>query len=239
MSRSKRSARPLGYTKVVQSLRALGDPGRAVVQRTFFKDPGNELFLGVTTPALRKLARDFYLLPLSHVCRLMASGVHDERSLALAILRRRYEKGSETEKAQVFKFIFRNRRFVRSWDAVDDSAPNIIGPYLFDRDKRPLYELARSSRLWDRRMAIVATLPYIRQGNFREALKLAEMLLGDEEDLVHKATGWMLREVGKKDLRVLKRFLKAHHAGMSRTTLRYAIERFPEAERRRYLTKGN
>jgi 3-methyladenine DNA glycosylase AlkD len=205
------------------------------VQRGFFKDPGDDVFLGVTTPILRKLAREFRLLPLNAVLRLMRSRVHDEQSLGLAILRRRFEKGSEAERKLVFNFYLRNRRWVRSWDTVDESAPSIVGPYLLDRDKRLLYQLARSSTLWDRRIAMVATLPFIRRGHIDDALKLAEMLLADEEDLIHKATGWMLREVGKQDVRALKRFLGTHHARMPRTMLRYAIERFPEAERRRYL----
>jgi 3-methyladenine DNA glycosylase AlkD len=181
MPRSKRSARLLGYTKAARSLLAHADSRKALVQRGFFKDPGDDIFLGVSTPILRGLAREFRLLPLSDVRRLMRSRVHDERSLAYAILRRRFEKGNEAEREAVFNFYLRNRRLVRSWDAVDDSAPNIVGPYLFERDKKVLYRLAESSSLWDRRIAMVSTLPFIRRGHITDALKLAEILLADEE----------------------------------------------------------
>jgi 3-methyladenine DNA glycosylase AlkD len=195
------------------------------------------VFLGVTTPLLRGLAREFMLLPLNDVRRLMQSRVHDEQSLGVAILRRRFEKGSEAEQETVFRFYVRHRRLVCSWDAVDDSAPNIVGPYLLERNKKLLYQLARSPRLWDRRIAMVSTLYFIRRGHISDTLKLAEVLLDDEEDLIHKATGWMLREVGKQDLPALKRFLKTHRATMPRTMLRYAIEKFPDGERRRYLAR--
>jgi 3-methyladenine DNA glycosylase AlkD len=236
MPAAKRPARPIGYTKAARALRKHADPAKAAVARGYFKDPGDQVFLGVTAPLLRKLAREFCLLPLSDVRRLMQSRVHDEQSLAYAVLRRRFEKGSEADRKKVFDFYVRNRRLVCSWDAVDDSTPNIVGPHLFERDKALLYQLARSSRLWDRRIAMVSTLYFIRRGHISDTLKLAEMLLDDEEDLIHKATGWMLREVGKQDLAALKRFLKAHCSTMPRTMLRYAIERFPQQERINYLT---
>lgn len=235
MTRSLRVARPIGYTKAARALRKHANPGKAAVYRGYFKDPGDQVFLGVNTPLMRKLAREFSLLPLRQVRRLMRSRVHDEQSLAYAILRRRYETGSEAERRRVFDFYIRNRRLVRSWDAVDDSAPNIVGAYLLERDKKLLYRFARSSSLWERRIAIVSTLHFIRRDHIADTLRLAKMLLGDEEDLIHKATGWMLREVGKRDLKALKKFLKAHSGAMPRTMLRYAIERFPDADRRRYL----
>jgi 3-methyladenine DNA glycosylase AlkD len=237
MPAPKRAARTIGYTKAARALRKHADPTKAAVSRGYFKDPGDQVFLGVTTPLLRGLAREFMLLPLSDVRRLMQSRVHDEQSLAYAILRRRFEKGSGVEQETIFRFYVRNRRLVGSWDTVDDSAPNILGPYLWERDKKLLYQLARSPRLWDRRIAIVSTLYFIRRGHISDTLRLAEMLLHDEEDLIHKATGWMLREVGKQDLAALKRFLKAHSGSMPRTMLRYAIERFPDSERRRYLSR--
>jgi 3-methyladenine DNA glycosylase AlkD len=237
MPAPKRAARTIGYTKAARALRKHADPAKAAVSRGYFKDSGNQVFLGVTTPILRGLAREFMLLPLSDVRRLMQSRVHDEQSLAYAILRCRFEKGSAAEQARVFEFYVRNRRLVSSWDTVDDSAPNIVGPYLLERDKALLYQLARSPRLWDRRIAMVSTLYFIRRGHLPDTLKLAEILLDDEEDLIHKAAGWMLREVGKQDVAALKRFLKAHSGSMPRTMLRYAIERFPDSERRRYLAR--
>jgi 3-methyladenine DNA glycosylase AlkD len=236
MPAPQRAARSIEYTKAARALRKHADPVKAAVSRSYFKDPGDQVFLGVTTPLLRGLAREFMLLPLNDVRRLMQSRIHDEQSLAYAILRRRFEKGSEVEQERIFRFYVRHRRLVCSWDAVDDSAPNIVGPYLLARDKKLLYQLARSPRLWDRRIAMVSTLYLIRRGHISDTLKLAVMLLDDEEDLIHKATGWMLREVGKQDLAALKRFLKAHCTTMPRTMLRYAIERFPEQERINYLT---
>jgi len=165
----------------------------------------------------------------------MRSGVHEERSLAGAILRHRYEKGSEDECVRIFEFYVRHRRLVRSWDTVDDTAPKILAAHLLRRDKRLLYELARSPNLWERRMAIVATLHFIRQGHVATTIRLAKILLHDPQDLIHKAIGWMLREVGKRDLPALKKFLKTYCRTMPRTTLRYAIERFPERERVKYL----
>jgi 3-methyladenine DNA glycosylase AlkD len=234
----KPATKLIGYTKAARALRQRGNPERAAVYRWYFKSAGDDVFLGVATPVLRELAREFHLLPLTDVRRLMTSGVHDERSLGCAILRRRYEKGAEPDREKIFRFYVHNRRLVRSWDAVDDTAPNIVGPHLLTRDKKLLYQLARSSSLWERRIAMVSTLCFIRQGRVSDTLRLAKILLHDDEDLIHKATGWMLREVGKRDLPALKRFLKAHAATMPRTMLRYAIERFPEPERIRYLHMG-
>jgi 3-methyladenine DNA glycosylase AlkD len=225
----------LGYTKVARALRRHADSHKAAVSRGFFKDPGNDLFLGVRTPEIRRLAREFYALPLPEVEKLMRSRVHEERSLAHAILRLRFEKGNAAEQKTVFDFYIKNRTAIRAWDGVDDSAPYIVGPYLLERNKKLLYRLARSSSLWDRRIAMVATWWFIRAGRCEDTLRLAAMLLDDQEDLIHKATGWMLREVGQRDLKALKRFLQTHCLRMPRTTLRYAIERFTPEERQRYL----
>jgi 3-methyladenine DNA glycosylase AlkD len=230
--------RSIGHAKVARALRAHYNPERALFSRGYFKNSTGDVFLGVSTPVLRSLAREFEWLPLTDVHRLMASGVHDERSLGCAILRRRYETGNEAEREKVFAFYVRNRRLVRAWDAVDGTAPNIVGPHLLKRDKKLLYQWARSSCLWERRIAMVSTLRFIRNGNVTDTLRLARILLHDEEDLIHKATGWMLRETGKRDLGALKRFLKTHADSMPRTMLRYAIERFPEEERQRWLKSG-
>jgi 3-methyladenine DNA glycosylase AlkD len=235
MTTAKRDFKPIAYTKAVQALHALADPKRAQISRGYFKDTQGDVFLGVPTPAIRKLARQFYLLPLGGVRKLMRSRVHEERSLAHAILRLKFEKSPDDERGKIFDFFIKNRSAIRSWDGVDDSAPYIVGPYLLERNKKLLYQLVQSARLWDRRIAIVSTWCFIREGRTEDTLKLAAMLLEDEEDLIHKATGWMLREVGKRNLPALKRFLQLHGQMMPRTTLRYAIERFAQRERRRYL----
>jgi 3-methyladenine DNA glycosylase AlkD len=208
---------------------------RAEVYRWYFKDPGQDIFLGVSTKDMRRVAREFRELALADVRRLMLSRVHEERSLAHAILRWKFEKGSAAEKEKIFNFYIRHRKTIHSWDGVDDSAPYIVGAHLLERDKSLLYQLARSARIWDRRIAMVATLWFIRHGHTEDTLNLAEMLLEDKEDLIHKACGWALREVGKNNLPALKEFLWQHCRTMPRTMLRYAIERFEESERQKYL----
>jgi 3-methyladenine DNA glycosylase AlkD len=221
------------------ALHRLADPVRARTQRGFFRNCAGDTFLGVPTASARKVAKEFAHLPLADIRKLMGSVVHDERSLAHMILRIQFLKAGEAGQEKIFNFYLRNRRFIRDWDGVDDSAPYILGPWLLTRDKSLLYELAKSSRLWERRIAIVSTWWFIRNGHVDDTFALAELLLHDSEDLIHKATGWMLREAGKKDLRALEKFLRRHHATMPRTSLRYAIERFPSEKREVYLRRRN
>ncbi len=230
-----KSPSPIGYTKARQALRRFANPARAQVYRWYFKDPGRDRFLGVSTKDVRRVAREFRELAMTEVRKLMRSRVHEERSLAHAILRWKFEKGTEAQREKIFNFYIRHRNTIHSWDGVDDSAPYIVGAHLLERDKSLLYQLARSRRIWDRRIAMVATLWFIRNGQTRDTLKLARILVRDREDLIHKACGWALREVGKKDLRVLEKFLKEHCRTMPRTMLRYAIERFEESKRQKYL----
>jgi 3-methyladenine DNA glycosylase AlkD len=232
---ASKSSSSIGYTKAWRLLRSHANPERAKVYRGYFRDPGRDIFWGVSSKDMSSVAREFRALALADIGKLMCSRVHEERSLAHAILRRQYEKGSQSEQEKIFRFYIRHRGTIHSWDGVDDSAPYIVGRHLVQRDRKLLYELARSPRIWDRRMAIVATLWLIRQGQLADTLRLAEVLLGDKEDLIHKACGWALREVGKKDLMALKRFLNQHCRVMPRTMLRYAIERFEEEERQKYL----
>ena len=223
------------YAGAARALRACANSAKAAVYRGFFKDTAGETFLGVTTPMLRTIAKDFWSMPLADVRRLMQSRIHEQRSLANEMLRLKFSKGSPQQQQEVFSFYIRNRRFISSWDCVDGSAPYIVGCYLLHRNKKLLYQLAASPRIWDRRIAIVSSLSFIRHGNVDDTLKLASILLRDEKDLIHKAAGWMLREVGKQDIAALKKFLDARSTNMPRTMLRYAIERFPPAERRKYM----
>jgi 3-methyladenine DNA glycosylase AlkD len=232
--------KPLALEKLTlanarKALRALADPRKARVHRGFFKET-DDIFLGVASPQIRQLARQFQSLTLGALSELMKSRIHDERSLAHAILVRKFQAGVGAQK-KIFYFYMRNRKHIRSWDGVDDSAPYIVGPYLLHRSKAILHDLARSKRLWDRRIAIVATWWFTRQGETATTLKIARMLLKDKEDLVHKATGWMLREVGKRDLPALKRFLRNHSHAMPRTALRYAIEPFSREEKLIWLRR--
>jgi 3-methyladenine DNA glycosylase AlkD len=225
------------YKDAAWALQPHANPERALFVRGYFKNSSQDIFLGVSTPRLRAVAREYWQLPLKDIRKLMQSRIHEERSLANEILCIQFRKGDEQQQKKIFDFYVENRRFIREWDGVDGTAPYIVGPYLLNRSKKLLYELARSSRLWDRRIAMVSTLWFIRQGKVSETLKLAKMLLGDDEDLIHKASGWMLREVGKQDVAALKKFLNAHCTVMPRTMLRYAIERFPEKVRKQYLMK--
>jgi 3-methyladenine DNA glycosylase AlkD len=222
-------------------LRPLADPRIAETSRRFFKTgPGEyghgDRFLGIRVPTLRKVAREFRAAPVSVAFALLRSPLHEERLLALLILVSRYRRGTAAEQQRIYAQYLRNvRKHVDNWDLVDSSAPYIVGAHLVERDRRILLKLARSPDLWERRVAIVATLWLIRRGSFDDTLAIAALLLDDREDLIHKATGWMLREVGNRDAAAAERFLRRHCRVMPRTMLRYAIEKLPPRTRRAYL----
>ena len=210
-----------------------------VLQRFFKTAPGEygegDVFIGIKIPHLRKLAAEFEDESLKTVTNLLKSQIHEERMLALIILARQFSRGDERCRQRIYNLYLARARFINNWDLVDGSAPYIIGPFLWKRDRRPLYILAKSTSLWERRIAILSTFYFIRQNDFADALKISELLLGDEHDIIHKAVGWMLREIGKRDPVVEELFVRTHHWKMPRTMLRYAIERFPESRRRKYL----
>jgi 3-methyladenine DNA glycosylase AlkD len=228
---------PLTAMDAQEKLRRLADPAVAAGASRFFKKEhaGDDIFLGLRAATLRQLAKEFRGLPLSEVETLLRSAVHEERALALLILDLLVRKAADCTRKQVYDFYLANTAYVNNWDLVDISAPPLVGAYLVDRSRKPLYRLAKSASLWERRIAIVATQHFIRQNDFADTLKISHLLLGDEEDLIHKAVGWMLREVGKRHQPTLEDFLHETAAAMPRTMLRYAIERFPEARRRAYL----
>jgi 3-methyladenine DNA glycosylase AlkD len=228
---------PSPVDAVRKALTGTADPKKSAVHRSYFTNSADDIFLGVPTPTLRRLAKDVAHLGLADIRRLLRSKIHDERSLANEILRLQFQKATEKGRQRIFDFYIRNLQLIREWDGVDGSAPYIVGPWLLDRDKAILYELARAPRIWDRRIAIVSTWWFIRKGRVGDTFAIAEILVNDPEDLIHKATGWMLREAGKKDLRALERFLRKHHTSMPRTMLRYAIERFPPEKRQAYLRR--
>jgi len=192
-----------------------------------------DVFAGIKMPVQRKIAKEFNNLNYDDIRELLGSKIHEERMIGLLILQGKYEKGDEKEK--VFKFYIRNRKGINNWDLVDISAPKIVGEHLLDRDKRLLYEFAHSKKLWERRIAILSTFTFIRAGKFETTFKISDILLDDNHDLIHKAVGWMLREIGKKDLNAEEKFLKPRYKKMPRTMLRYAIEKFPEVKRKKYL----
>jgi 3-methyladenine DNA glycosylase AlkD len=220
-----------------KKLRSLGDPAVAASSARFFKKEhaDKDVFAGLRAATLRQLARDCRELPLAEVEALLHSDIHEERSLALLILGLVVHRASDSTRKLVYDFYLANTRHVNNWDLVDVSAPDLVGAYLEDKSRKPLYGLARSPILWERRIAIVATQHFIRLKDFADTLKIADMLLRDKEDLIHKAAGWMLREVGKRDQPVLEVFLKQNYQNMPRTMLRYAIERFGKEDREAYL----
>ena len=229
--------------ELCECLRREASPKDAGFLQRFFKTgPGEygagDKFIGIRVPVTRKLAREFRGLPRRAVVALLQSPIHEERLLALIILVNAYQRGDDTERAEIYKLYLAQLDRVNNWDLVDSSAPYIIGPYLLNRSRKILFRLARSQNLWHRRVAVLATFYFIRQGDFTDTLRLAERLREDEHDLMHKAIGWMLREIGKRDVAVLRRFLDQHAALMPRTMLRYAIEKLSERERRRYLRTG-
>ena len=230
--------------EVRKELKSMADPGKAAILQRYFKTGlgqygEGDIFIGVTVPQSRKVAKKFSQLQLVEVKTLLYSRIHEERLVALLILVWRYSSAlsSREEKEEIVKFYLDNIKQVNNWDLVDLSAPNILGAHLIDRDRRLLYRLARSENVWERRIAILATYHFIRNGDFSDTLKIAEMLLQDRHDLIHKAAGWMLREVGKRDVASEEAFLEKHLGVMPRTMLRYAIERLPESKRRRYKEK--
>jgi 3-methyladenine DNA glycosylase AlkD len=228
-------------TKEIQKrLQALYDPERVQVLQRFFKTgPGEyghgDIFIGLRVPEVRGLAKEYQSLPLSETLRLLQSPIHEARLLALLILIRIYTHGDAPTREQVYHAYLQNTRFINNWDLVDVSAEHIVGAHLRNGSRDLLHYLAVSSLLWDRRIAVMATFHFIKRGEFDETLNIAKLLLQDREDLIHKAVGWMLREIGKRDQQTEESFLRDHYKIMPRTMLRYAIEKFTEDLRQRYL----
>ncbi len=221
-------------------MQELSNPKIAEHSLRFFKTgPGEygegDVFLGIRVPVTRKVARKFRELPLEQVLKLLKSKFHEERLLALFMLVALFKKGNDKEKQNIYEAYLNHTEYINNWDLVDSSAHQIVGGYLFERDRKRLYQLAKSKSLWERRISMIATYTFIKKDDFEDTLKLSEILLTDEEDLMHKAVGWMLREVGKKDIEVEEKFLRKHYKKMPRTMLRYAIERFEEEKRQGYL----
>lgn len=225
-----------------ERLAALGDARVAAASQRFFKTgPGEygegDRFRGIRVPALRALAKEYQSTSLPEVERLLGSAFHEDRLLALLILVRLYSRGDETAREEIYRLYLKCTRFINNWDLVDSSAEHVVGAHLRDKSRAPLGRLAKSADLWERRIAVLATFHFIKRGEFQETLDLARTLLSDREDLMHKAVGWMLREVGKRDPEALERFLQENRQRMPRTMLRYAIEKFSEEKRREYLSR--
>ncbi len=225
---------------IIKRLKAGGDREQAQILQRFFKTgPGEygegDVFIGLRVPQIRALAKEYTGLSLPETLLLLQSPLHEARLLALLLLIQAFRRGAPERQGEIYDLYLNHTRFINNWDLVDLSAEHIVGAHLKLRRRKPLYVLAASDWLWDRRIAILATFHFIKGGEYGETLKLAERLIGDREDLIHKAVGWMLREIGKRDQASEEAFLKIHYKTMPRTMLRYAIERFPEELRKKYL----
>ena len=228
-------------TKLREEISKEKDEKRAEVNKRFFKTGKGEygegdVFIGLSVPKSRKIAIKYSALSLGEVQKLLSSKIHEERLIALEILVYKYENNLEDRK-KIFEFYLANTKFINNWDLVDLSAEYIVGDYLFDKDKKILYELVKSPSLWERRISIISSFNFIKRRKFEDSLKLSKILLNDSHDLIHKAVGWMLREIGKRDEEILRKFLNDNYDKMPRTMLRYAIERFSDEERKGFMRK--
>ncbi len=226
--------------QVIKDLKSKADPKRAKSSAWFFKTGKGEygygdVFWGIKVPEQRKIVKKYPQLPLKEVRKLLQHKVHECRLTALFILVLQYKKANDKTKQQIVKFYLANTKFINNWDLVDSSALYILGDYLLDKDKSILYKLVRSKNLWQRRIAVLSTFAFIKDNQYKDAIKIEELLLKDNHDLIHKAVGWMLREIGKRSQVTEEKFLNKYAKIMPRTMLRYAIEKFSKTKRSYYL----
>ena len=227
---------------IKRDLSQLSNPEKAKKLSRFFKTGKGQygegdIFLGIPVPEQRKVAKRYIDLPLNDLQELLRSKIHEHRLTALLILVSKYGKADNSGKDENFRFYLKNIENINNWDLVDLSAPKIVGDYLVNKDTSILLKLAKSNNLWERRIAILSTFQFIRNNDFEDALSISELLLHDEHDLIHKAVGWMLREIGKRDQEIEELFLSKYCIQMPRTMLRYAIEKFDENKRKFYLAQ--
>ncbi|MFA5166392.1 MAG: DNA alkylation repair protein [Candidatus Paceibacterota bacterium] len=228
--------------QVIKELERLKNPKKAKDLAWFFKTGKGQygegdIFWGIVVPLQRKVAREFYDLSLGEVAHLLKSPVHEQRLTGLLILVKQFQKGDARQREQIFNFYLKNAKRINNWDLVDLSCRDIVGQYLIGKDKAILYEMVKSKNLWARRIATVSTSAFIRNGDTKETYKIAQMLLREEHDLIHKASGWMLREAGKVDRQGLEKFLVKFSKKMPRTMLRYSLEHFSPPQRKKYMEK--
>ncbi len=229
--------------EISKSLRNLADTEIAKHSLRFFKTAKGEygegdMFLGIRVPLLRRIAKTHCNISLDEILKLLKSKFHEERMCALFLMIQNFEKGNKKQRKDIYNSYLSHTFYINNWDLVDASAHKIVGAYLEAKNRAILFKLSKSESLWERRIAVIATFWFIRLEQYEDTFELSRRLLTDEEDLIHKAVGWMLREIGKRDLSAEKKFLHAHYLTMPRTMLRYSIEKFPEDERKKYLS-GN
>ena len=229
-------------SQLKRDLQKLKNPEKIKIYSNFFKTGKGQYgegdkFLGITIPQQRAIAKKYPNLTLKDIQKLLNDPIHEIRITALIILVEQYKKADESLKNKIYNFYMKNSKKMNNWDHVDCTAPYIAGPHLLNKNKSILYKFAKSKNLWERRISIITTYHFIKNNKFTDTIKIAEILLKDDHDLIHKAVGWMLREVGKKDQKLLEKFLKKHHKIMPRTMLRYSIEKFTESKRKFYMKK--
>lgn len=232
------------FLEIKKALNSLANPNKALLLKRYFKTGKGQYgygdkFLGITVPQQRKIAKQYQDIELVELEKLLSSKIHEHRFTALEILIFKYEKSNLKDKAKLVSFYLKNKKYINNWDLVDTSAPYILGSYLLDKDRSILYKLADSKNIWERRVAIVSTFAFIRNNDFKDSLDLSKKFLSDKHDLIHKATGWMLREIGKRSVYTLEDFLNNYSEIMPRMMLGYAIERLPEEKRKFYRRKGH
>jgi 3-methyladenine DNA glycosylase AlkD len=225
-----------------KDLEKLSLPEKKEIHQRFFKTGKGEygegdIFLGLTMPQTREICKKYKNLNLKELQKLLDSKIHEHRMCSLLILNNKFKKTDNKEKEKIFNLYMKNYKNINNWDLVDLSAPKIPGEWLIDKNKKILYEFAKSNHLWKKRIAVLSTFAFIRKNQFKDAINIFEILLNDKHDLIHKAVGWMLREIGKRNQETEERFLKKYHKTMPRTMLRYSIERFEEKKRQFYLKK--
>lgn len=227
--------------KAIKRLRELGNSEIVAHSKIFCKTGKGQYgegdrFLGIRVPVVRKCVREFSTMSFEDTLEVLKSPFHEARLLAVLLLVKKYAAaGSAADRASVYRAYLGNTEYINNWDLVDCSAGHIVGAHLYSRDRKPIYRLVKSNNLWERRIGVISTSYFIRQDDFAETLSVAQILLGDPEDLIHKAVGWMLREIGNRELEVEERFLRKHYKQMPRTMLRYAIEKLEEPKRLAYL----
>ncbi len=227
-------------SKIQDELKQISNKEIAEHSQRFFKTGKGQygygdIFLGIRVPVLRKLAKIYSQISIDDAAQLLTSKFHEQRLLSLLILVAIFKKANDKDRKSIYTLYLENTKYINNWDLVDLSAEHIVGAWLYQADKKPIYKLAESEILWERRISIMSTFHYIKHNEFTDSLKISKILLHDKEDLIHKAVGWMLREIGKRDIVTEEKFLKKHYLKMPRTMLRYAIEKFPQSKRKRYL----
>ncbi len=226
--------------KILKEIKESSDPERAKNSLWFFKTgPGQygegDKFLGLTMPQQRTIAKKYVNLPFSDIQKLIDSKYHEHRMVGLIILTYKYPKSEQ--KKEIYEFYIKNYDRINNWDLVDVTAPRIVGAYLLEKNRKILYDFAKSNHLWKKRISIVSTFAFIDKKDFKDSIKIIEILLNDKHDLIHKACGWALREIGKKEEKVLTNFLDKYHKIMPRTMLRYSLERLSEKQKKHYMSK--